>query len=160
MTFVVDCMLGKLAKWLKILGFDTLFFPKAEDDDLLDIARREGRTLLSRDTAMLQRAKGVPHLFIESEVWEDQIRQVLARFDLYDKIEPYSRCLECNVRLKPISREAAAKLVAPFVLESAPSFSVCPRCGRVYWPGSHYDDMADRLAELTRRPDQRDRNGV
>jgi len=94
MTFLVDCMLGKLAKWLKILGFDVLYFPKADDDDLLALARRDGRTLLSRDHALLARAKGLTALLIKSETWKSQVRQVLDRFDLYPEARPYSRCGE------------------------------------------------------------------
>lgn len=148
MTFVVDCMLGKAAKWLKILGFDVLFFSKAEDDDLLAVARRDGRTLLTRDRALVARAKGVTCLLIESEVWEDQIRQVLGRFDLFAAARPFSRCVECNAAIKPLSRENAANLVAPFVLEQGRDFALCPVCGRVFWQGTHYEDMESRVAAL------------
>jgi len=148
MTFLVDCMLGKLAKWLKILGFDVLYFPKAEDDDLLALARRESRTLLSRDHALLARAKGLTALLIESEVWEDQVRQVFGRFDLYPEARPYSRCVECNAGLKPLSKSQAANLVTPFVHERAEIFALCPACGRVFWPGTHYNDMEEKIAEL------------
>jgi len=152
MTFVVDCMLGKLAKWLKILGFDALFFPKAEDDVLLDLARREGRTLVSRDHALLARARGLPALLIESEIWEDQVRQVLGRFNLYEAARPYSRCIECNAELKPLPKSKAANLVTPFVYERADSFAICPSCGRVFWPGTHFDEMEAKLAGLLKKP--------
>lgn len=151
MTFVVDCMLGKLAKWLKILGFDVLFFPKAKDDELLAIARRDGRTLLSRDRALLGRAKGLTKLLIESEIWEDQVRQVMDRFELRPLARPYSRCVECNAALMPLSKSEAANLVAPFVLEHSESFAVCPTCARVYWPGTHFDDMEAKLAEILKK---------
>jgi len=145
MTFLVDCMLGKLAKWLKILGFDALYFSRAEDDDLLALARGEGRVLLSRDHALLGRAKGLPTLLIETESWPDQVRQVLARFGLFDSVRPYSRCLECNVPLKTLSRAEAANLVVPFVLEHADTFALCPSCGRVYWPGTHFEAMKSQV---------------
>ena len=148
MTFVVDCMLGKAAKWLKILGFDALFFFKAEDDELLAAARGDGRTLLTRDHALAARAKGMTCLLIESEVWEDQVRQVLGRFDLFAAARPFSRCVECNVPVKPLSRENAANLIAPFVLEQGTDFALCPVCGRVFWQGTHYQDMESKLAML------------
>jgi uncharacterized protein with PIN domain len=148
MAFLVDCMLGKLAKWLKILGFDTLYFSRAEDDDLLALARREGRVLLSRDHALLGRAKGLASLLIESEEWPDQVRQVLAHFNLRDSVRPYTRCLECNVPLKPISKAEAANLVVPFVLERAAAFALCPSCGRVYWPGTHFEAMKDQIEAI------------
>ncbi|MGA2586263.1 MAG: Mut7-C RNAse domain-containing protein [Candidatus Aminicenantales bacterium] len=152
MTFLVDCMLGKLAKWLKILGFDVLYFPKADDDDLLALARREGRTLLSRDHALLARAKGLTALLIESETWENQVRQVLGRFDLYPEARPYSRCVECNAGLKPLSKSQAANLVTPFVHEREETFAICPSCGRVFWPGTHFNGMEEKIDGLLRKP--------
>jgi uncharacterized protein with PIN domain len=151
MEFIADCMLGKLAKWLKILGFDVLYFPKIEDKELLAHARKEDRVLLSRDHALLDRAGGLKKLFIESEAWEDQVRQVLDFFDLWGEVAPYSRCLGCNGKLKPLPKAQAANLVAPFVLQKANSFAICPSCGRVFWPGTHFDDMEDKLAEILDR---------
>jgi uncharacterized protein len=152
MTFLVDCMLGKLAKWLRILGFDAVYFSRAEDDDLLALARREGRALLSRDHALLGRAKGLASLLIESEVWQDQVRQVLARFDLAGSVRPYTRCLECNVPLKSLSRDEAANLVVPFAHERAGAFALCPSCGRAFWPGTHQEAMQSQIDELLKRP--------
>ena len=80
MKFIADCMLGKLAKWLKILGFDVLYFSKIKDEELLSHARKENRVLLSRDHALLDRARGLKKLFIEAETWEEQVRQVLDFF--------------------------------------------------------------------------------
>jgi uncharacterized protein with PIN domain len=152
MTFVVDCMLGKAAKWLKILGFDVVFFSKAEDDHLLGIARREGRTLLTRDHALAARTRGIACLLVDSEVWEEQVRQVLIYFDIFGAARPFSRCVECNAPLKPLSRDNAANLVAPFVLEHENNFSQCPACGRVFWQGTHYEGMEAKIAALLRRP--------
>jgi len=148
MEFIADCMLGKLAKWLKILGFDVLYFSKIEDKELLAHVRKEGRVLLSRDHALLDRARGLKKLFIESEAWEDQVRQVLDHFKLWGEVEPYSRCLGCNAKLKPLPKAQAANLVAPFVLQKTDSFAICPSCGQVFWPGTHFDDMEDKLAEI------------
>jgi uncharacterized protein with PIN domain len=148
MKFVVDGMLGKLAKWLKILGFDVSYSPLADDDTLLRVARSEGRTLLSRDRSLLGRTRGLKALLIGSERWEEQVRQVLDHFGLRDEAQPYSRCLECNVRLKPLPKSQASNLVAPFVLEHGTSFALCPRCGRVYWKGTHFEAMEAKLAKL------------
>ncbi|MBM3310605.1 MAG: hypothetical protein FJY80_03755 [Candidatus Aminicenantes bacterium] len=152
MKFVVDVMLGKLAKWLRILGFDAAFSPRAEDDDLLALARREGRTLLTRDRALLGRARGVASLLIESETWEDQVRQVIARYGLREAVRPHSRCLECNAALAPLPKEDAAPLVPAFVLETSASFARCPSCGRVYWPGTHFEAMRAKMDLLLGAP--------
>jgi hypothetical protein len=148
MKFVVDCMLGKLAKWLKILGFDVVYFSKAEDSELLQLARREQRTLLSRDHRLLEEAKDVRNILIEGEDWPAQVGQVLRVFDLWPQIRPYSRCLPCNAELKPLAKKRAKNLVAPFVYDQATSFAVCPTCGRVFWQGTHFDDMESKIGKI------------
>lgn len=148
MKFVADCMLGKLAKWMKILGLDTAYFSKIEDDDLLSLARRESRILLTRDNLLAERAKDASVLFIESEKWDEQIRQVLSAFDLGESVEPYSRCLECNVKLKPLPKNRARNLVTPFIFANAQTFSLCPQCGRVFWKGTHQNDMEDKITKI------------
>jgi uncharacterized protein with PIN domain len=151
MKFIVDCMLGKLARWLKVLGFDVLFFPRIDDDELLAVAQKENRTLLSRDTALVQKANGVKSLFVSSEKWKKQVREVLDKFDLWGEVSPHTRCLECNAPLHVISPEAARNLVPSFVCEHATRFSLCPRCDRVYWQGTHYKDMKDKIEEILER---------
>jgi uncharacterized protein with PIN domain len=152
MKFVADCMLGRLAKWLKILGFDVLFFPKAEDKDLIDISRREGRVLLTRDTGLIEKTKKQKNrFFVASDNWEDQILQVLDEFRLWDEIRANSRCLECNRALKPLPRSRARNLVMPYVLEHAESFALCPGCGRVFWQGTHYGDMEKKIEAILKK---------
>jgi uncharacterized protein with PIN domain len=151
MKFLVDCMLGKLAKWLKILGFDTLFFSKIEDDELLAIARKEKRILLTRDTGLIQKAKEIETLFLESEKWREQVIQVLEHFDLWGKIDPHTRCIACNMELKSLSKKDAKNLVTPFVYKHADSFALCPSCGRVFWRGTHFKDMEHKIEEILKK---------
>ena len=152
MTFVADCMLGRLAKWLKILGFDVLYFSRAEDGDLVDIARREGRVLLTRDTGLIEKtAKRPNRLFVRSDDWEDQVAQILDEFGLWDEVRPNTRCIECNLPLKALARERARNLVTSYVLEHASSFAICPGCDRVFWQGTHYGDMEKKIAKLLDR---------
>jgi uncharacterized protein with PIN domain len=147
--FVADCMLGRLAKWLKILGFDVLFFPKAEDKDLVEISRREDRILLTRDSGLIEKTKKRENrLFVASDDWEDQVVQVLDEYGLWDSVRPNTRCIECNRPLKPLTREGARNLVTPYVLEHATSFAVCPQCNRVYWQGTHYGDMERKIERI------------
>jgi uncharacterized protein with PIN domain len=151
MKFAVDCMLGKLAKWLRILGFDAVFFPAIADDELLHLALKEGRVLLTRDTALLERARAIDTLFITNDDWRLQLQQVLDGKNLRSRCRPYSRCLECNVGLKPISKARARNLVTPFVYETAEDFSLCPECGRVFWKGSHHEDMQRMIEQILRK---------
>lgn len=152
MTFVADCMLGKLARWLRILGFDVAYFSTAEDPDLVALARREGRVLLTRDSGLIEKtAKRADRLFIRGQDWEDQVVQVLDEFGLWDEVRPNTRCLACNLPLKPLGREQARNLVSPYVGEHAASFAVCAGCQRVFWPGTHYGDMERKIARLRAR---------
>jgi hypothetical protein len=152
MTFVADCMLGRLAKWLRILGFDVLYFSKAEDPALVEIARRDGRVLLTRDTGLIERtAKRPDRLFVRSDVWEDQVVQVLDEYGLWDEVRPNTRCIACNIPLKPLSREQARNLVTPYVGGRASSFAVCSGCDRVFWQGTHYGEMEKKIAKLLER---------
>ncbi|HOW85758.1 MAG TPA: Mut7-C RNAse domain-containing protein [Candidatus Aminicenantes bacterium] len=152
MTFVADCMLGRLAKWLRILGFDAAYFPKAEDPDLVALARREGRVLLTRDTGLIERTARRPdRLFVRSDDWQDQVVQVLDEYGLWDEIRPNTRCLACNLPLKPLGREPARNLVSPYIGERAASFAVCAGCGRVFWPGTHAGDMELKIDQLRAR---------
>jgi len=151
MKFVVDCMLGKLAKWLRILGFDVAYFNKAEDGKLLSLARKEGRVLLTRDHRLRAEARDVRALLIESENWKEQLEQVLEEFHLKRTVKPYSRCLQCNVELKALSKRTAKNLVAPFVYEQAAAFAICPACGRVFCQGTHFGDMDSKIGQILGR---------
>lgn len=148
MEFIVDCMLGKLAKWLKILGFDAVFFSKIEDSELLAHAQKEKRILLTRDNGLIERSRNIRTLFIESEDWNRQIEQVLDEFKLWQDIRPYSRCIECNAELKDLPKDRARNLVTPFVYEKVDAFAICPSCGRVFWKGTHHQDMEVKLEEI------------
>ncbi len=141
-------MLGKLAKWLKILGFDALFFSEIEDDDLLILARDEDRILLTKDTGLIEKAKDVETLFLKSEEWQDQIKQVIGHFKLREKVAPHTRCIDCNVELKNLPKKNAKNLVSSFVFEKADSFALCPSCGRVFWRGTHFKDMETKIQEI------------
>lgn len=156
MTFVADCMLGRLARWLRILGFDVLYFPRIEDGALLGVARREDRVLLTRDTGLFERTGGHTALLVASEKWEDQLVQVLETFGLKDRVAPHTRCLDCNAPLKSVPKERARNLAAPFVVERAEAFALCPACGRVFWKGSHADDMDERICNIMKRLEGRD----
>lgn len=151
MRFIVDCMLGKLAKWLKILGFDTLYFSKVEDSDFLHIAEKEGRIILTRDNGLIAKSGRMTKLFIESEDWKFQVRQVLDAFNLWQEVKPNSRCIVCNVELKDLPKKKAKNLVTPFVYEHAESFALCPRCGRVFWQGTHFRDMDHKIQQILKR---------
>jgi len=148
-------MVGKLARWLRLLGFDVSYYSKIEDAKLIELAANENRIILTRDHELINKIKKIESLrdkflLIESERWEEQVEQVLDHFKLKDKIKPNSRCLDCNAELKSLSKDRARNLVPPFVYEQSSSFALCPVCGRIFWKGTHFRDMENKLRRFTR----------
>lgn len=152
---LADGMLGRLARWLRILGYDTAFDSGADDWALMRRARAEGRLLLTRDHQLAAR-RGVLALLIESEDLEAQVRQVVAAVGPSPE-GAFTRCPVCNGRLIPLSREEARQRVPPHVHHTHREFRLCPACERVYWQGTHWDRMRETLAhwqDLTLMDDQ------
>jgi len=145
--FLADAMLGRLARWLRILGYDAEYF-LGEDDHLLRQARGEGRILLTRDTRLLQRQSLPPHLFIESDHVMEQLRQVVAALGLDPAAPPAHRCSCCNAVLEPRDRDQVEGLVPEFVLSHHEAFQACPRCQRIYWAGTHRRRMEEAIRAL------------
>ncbi|MCR4404675.1 MAG: Mut7-C RNAse domain-containing protein [Candidatus Acetothermia bacterium] len=143
MRFLADTMLGKLAKWLRILGYDVLYYRDLGDEELLDLARAEGRILLTRDEELRRRCRGI---LISSDDWREQLRELAEAVPL-DSSGLFTRCLECNAALERVSRAEVEDGVSPFILATQEEFGRCPECGRVYWKGSHF---AQALAEIER----------
>ena len=144
--FLADAMLGRLAKWLRILGFDTLYGARWDDNELARVSRAEGRVLLTRDVELARR-RGLRVLFITQEDLEPQLAEVLAAYPLpADQL--FSRCPVCNVPLEDIPKDQAWGQVPPYVFRTQERFRQCPGCGRFYWQGTHWQAMRARLAEL------------
>ena len=149
--FVLDTHLGKLARYLRLLGFDTLYSNSCNDAELAQIsAGGDKRILLTRDHGLLKRAQVTHGYFVREIVPELQAREVLRRFDLKRAARPFTRCLQCNGQLRNAPVEEIADRVPPGVVRDFDTFSICPDCGRVYWAGSHYDRLrgiVDHLLE-------------
>ena len=140
---IADCMLGRLAKWLRLLGYDTVFVTDASDRELARIARSQRRVLLTRDRALAAR-RGLDTLLIRSGQLEEQVEQV--REELGPPGEPsLSRCSVCNEVLEPLSLGEAGARVPLYVRETHSEFRHCPRCERVYWAGSHVEGMEEQV---------------
>jgi uncharacterized protein len=146
--FIADNMLGKLAKWLRILGYDTSYFRDAEDGRLVAIARREGRVLLTRDTRLLLRRRLCPMLFVRHDrVWE-QLRQVVGELGLSMGERLGSRCIRCNRSLAPLAKDRAAGRVPAYVFRHHDAFFQCEGCGRIFWGGTHLTHMEETVRAL------------
>jgi uncharacterized protein with PIN domain len=144
--FAVDRMLGRLARWLRILGHDVAYGPHLGGKGLLACARREGRIVLTRDTR-LEFDERIRHVFIRSDRFRDQLREVAAAVPL-DASGFLGRCLECNRPLEEVPRERAAGRVPPYVWATNERFLRCGRCERFYWPATHRAHMLRELAAL------------
>ena len=142
--FVADVMVGKLARWLRVLGLDVVYSNVLTDDEIMRLAKSENRIILTRDTGMLSRLIESRYVFIESDHYKDQVQQVVRTFDLKE-FRVFSRCLECNTLLQDVDREAVFEKVPPFVYLTQDRFAICPTCDRVYWHGTHADEMLKRL---------------
>ncbi len=141
-------MLGKLARWLRLAGFDTAYDPRWGDRQLAALARAEGRWLLTRDRR-LAAAAGPRVLLLAGETLPEQVRELRTRLELAARPELFfTRCSRCNAPLVEVSRGAVAHLVPPYVAAHAPRFVRCLGCGQMYWPGSHVTRMTPMLAEL------------
>jgi len=156
LRFVADAMLGRLARWLRILGYDTLYNAAWDDPYLVRLARAEGRVLLTRDTGLARR-RGVRVLLVEGEMLDEQIAHLRRVLGIAARAA-YSRCPVCNGELRPVSKEIMRGRVPPYVFATQQVFRVCPDCGRAYWRGTHWERMREVLAgwEKDNDPPSRD----
>lgn len=143
---LADAMLGRLAKWLRILGYDTAYLVDTDDFAVMRKARAEDRLILTRDRSLAERP-GVRVLLVESEVLEDQLRQVWAALGPPPD-PPFSRCPVCNEPLVAAAPALVATRVPPFVQRRHERFSLCTACDQLYWPGSHWQRMQALVAGL------------
>lgn len=148
LRFVLDANLGRLAVLLRLVGFDALYRNDFEDAALAALAAAEQRMLLTRDRGLLKRRLLVHGSFVRATAPETQLLEVLRRFRLQARLRPFSRCLRCNGALEAIGKAEVAALLPPRVRASAAQVSRCQGCGRVYWPGTHFQRMQDRVRAL------------
>ena len=154
--FIVDNNVGKLAKLLRIMGYDTLFFNGSNDSRMVAIALDEGRVILTKDTQLMKRGvitKGrLKAILIQSDQPERQMQQVVDSFHLDCRFKPFSVCLECSQPLVEKSKEQVKGLVPPFVFKTQNQFMECPGCHRIYWRGTHWQRMREKLNKFGKHP--------
>ena len=140
-------MLGRLARWLRIMGYDTCYEPDIPDEEIVGRSSSEGRIILTRDTLLVRRRRVTRYLFIESDHVRDQLRQVVDAYGL-DVARPFTRCLGCNLPIEPVERRKVRSLVPPYVYDTQHWFAQCPACEKVYWQGTHIDHVRNFLDGL------------
>jgi uncharacterized protein with PIN domain len=146
--FLADAHLGGLARFLRMLGFDTLHDNNYADAEIRRLAEAERRIVLSRDRELLKCSDIAHGCYVHALKAEAQLREVAARYGLAGRARPFTLCLRCNVALQPVDKADVASIVPPQVFERQAQFSRCAACGRVYWPGSHYERMRAALGSL------------
>jgi uncharacterized protein with PIN domain len=149
--FLADPALGRLATWLRLLGFDTAYDRRGGEAHLLNQARAEGRILLTRNRRIQRRRQPPTLLLIESDHFRDQVRAVLRHFALDPLPHFLSRCSRCNVVLTSLEGPPETGEVPPYVRATQADFARCPSCRRVYWPATHVERMRRELAQLADR---------
>jgi uncharacterized protein with PIN domain len=138
---VVDSHLGRLARYLRLLGFDTLYHNDLGDRELARLAAQEGRVLLTRDKALLMRREVTHGCYVRQAPPRRQLAAVVRRLDLYREIRPFTRCMQCNASLGPVRKEQVVERLPERTRKLFDRFWECQGCGRVYWQGSHYERM-------------------
>lgn len=146
--FIADSMLGRLAKWLRILGHDVAYEPIISDNDLIARSLNEDRIILTMDRKLTERESAKGSLYIRSDDYREQLRQVISHYNIDYKSHIFSICLFCNVPLGVIEKEKIKDKVPPYVYSVHEEFYICPQCLHVYWSGTHREKMAEKLDEI------------
>ena len=147
--YVLDVHLGKLAAYMRLLGFDTLYRNDYEDAELACISRDERRTLLTRDRGLLKRSLVTYGYCLRTKDSKEQVTAVLHRYHLHDQINPWSRCLRCNGRLQPVAKEAILHRLEPKTKLYFNNFQICADCEQIYWRGSHFGKLEALITAVT-----------
>lgn len=150
--FVADQNVGKLGRWLRMLGFDTLLFDGQDGGEMVRLALVESRIILTRDTHIIERKLVIGGklkvLLLTSDSPAEQICQVIVSLGLKEMFRPFTLCIEDNHPLYERNKEAVKDKLPPFVFKTQQEFMQCPLCKRIYWRGTHWQAMTARLQKL------------
>jgi len=141
MKFVADVMLGRLAKWMRLLGFDVLYDRAISDNEIIRISLEQARVILTRDTGLVARPLASNHVFINNDNVRQQLQQVLTTFHITSMPGPLTRCSVCNTLLLPVAKQDVRDLVPLYVYEKNNTFLRCESCRKIYWQGTHVKKM-------------------
>ncbi len=148
LRFMADEMLGKLAKWLRTIGYDTVYYTGGGDSALVQRALAEDRVILTKDSHLVKRKLARKALFIRSDSPREQFRQVVKELGLDAQSRLFTRCLMCNRELVAVKKERVQEKVPAYTYLTQDRFYECPDCGRVYWPGTHRDNMLQMINDI------------
>ena len=150
--FIVDNNVGKLAKWLRIMGYDALLFTEEDDGKMVKVALAQNRVILTKDTQIMRRrlvtSGRLRAILVEDSDAKAQLQQIVEALKLDFQFRPFSICLECNQSLVERSKDEVRDLVPPYVFNAQSQYMECPSCHRIYWRGTHWQAMSRELEKL------------
>jgi uncharacterized protein with PIN domain len=152
MKFILTKELGRLAKWLRILGYDSIYFKQDNPSSLIIQSLRDGRIIITRNSR-LSKPLGIKSVLIEAETIKEQMSEVLEKLNLKpDANLMFTRCTICNIELADIDKEKIKDKVPEYVFNTQEDFVICPSCNRIYWLGTHWGNVQTTLKEITTNP--------
>jgi uncharacterized protein len=146
--FILDVQLGSLAKYMRMLGFDAGYKNRYSRNEIIILSINEHRTILTKDRNILKRNDVTRGYWIREKEVLDQVKEVTSRFHLYGLIQPFSRCMKCNMLLKEIGGEKVIETLEENTKEFYDEFFICTSCSRIYWKGSHYKEMLKTIKDI------------
>jgi hypothetical protein len=148
LKFIADGMLGKLTRWLRLLGYDVEYSSRLDDAQLITSAKKERRILLTRDLELYHQAvaKGIDAFYLDGKTGAENLSQLARRFNVKLDVDmAVSRCTKCNVVVRPISKEKVVDKVEKSTFSYYNEFWECPKCGQIYWQGAHWTRIKKTL---------------
>jgi uncharacterized protein len=146
--FILDVHLGSLTRYMRMAGFDALYGNDLMDDEIVKISTTDRRTILTKDRNLLKRNEVTHGYWIRNVDLEEQLKEVIRRFNLEQRFNPFSRCIECNNLIEKVNKDDIEDEIPPKVRQYHKDFKKCRACGRIYWKGSHYEKMHSFIDKL------------
>jgi len=153
-NFILDVHLGRLARYLRLCGFDAYYQNTLEDQKIIDIAENENRIILTRDIGILKNSRVTHGYWLRSDNPKIQLKEVIKRFDLYDKINLFTMCTVCNGKLKKVRKETIQEYLLPGTKSYYNEFYQCINCKKIYWKGSHYYHMKKEIKKILKKTEK------
>lgn len=146
--FALDCHLGKLASYLRMMGFDSFYRTEIDDSSLAGLAAAEHRIILTCDQGLLKRNNVFHGYCIRGKNPRQQLIEVFEHFELASQINPFQRCINCNALLIPVDKSEIIDYLPPHIKDYGQNFRLCSGCGKIYWSGTHYDNMTNFIDKI------------
>jgi uncharacterized protein with PIN domain len=146
--FILDVHLGKLARYLRMLGFDAAYDRDRDDDTIIDLSLEQKRIILTRDIGVLKQSRVTHGYWLRHHQPLEQLQEVLLSLDLLNQLHPFTRCMDCNGKIQPVAKNGIADQVDTEILGRFETFWQCCDCRKIYWQGSHYKSMLERIRKL------------